>query len=296
MWKLPGRRAPLPEDVQQALAEVERLAAERDELADTARTLQRLLVATFGVPDPDPPPAWAGPSGTSAGRPAFAVAPPTLPAGVLAERAGRLCEALRADNPGVEVIDRALRRAPEAVAAYLSQSLAGDEPGLPPGLDPARRDTWACLVRLAALPTLARLAAAVDPGWIEAAGADRGECPVCGDAPCLAEERGLERRRWLRCGRCAASWAAGRLSCPGCGTDDHRHLRHLAVEGEEQRRRVVVCTSCDARLKVVATLVPLSAPGLLVAELASSHLDFVGVPGEGAGAGGETPPGPQGTA
>ncbi len=52
-------------------------------------------------------------------------------------------------------------------------------------------------------------------------------------------------------------------------------LRSLYVVGEESRYRLVVCDSCEFRLKVVSTLGPLSAPGLLVAELATAHLDFV---------------------
>jgi ribosomal protein S27AE len=282
----PGRRPALAPEVQQALAEVERLAGERDELADAARTLQRLLVASFGVADPEPAPAWPDPAlpperlraAIAGGGLAFAAAPPPLDARALAERARRLCEALRPDNPGVEVFDRAIRRAPDSVAAHLALALAGDEPSLPPGLDVSRRDTWACLVRLAALPTLAALTARIGPDVLAAGPTDRATCPACGDAPVLAEERGLERRRWLRCGRCAGSWPAARLACPGCGTADHRLLRHLAVEGEEDRRRVVVCAACEGRLKVVATLGPLSPPGLLVAELAASHLDYVGLP------------------
>ena len=89
----------------------------------------------------------------------------------------------------------------------------------------------------------------------------------------MAESRGLEQRRRLRCGLCAADWEGERLRCPFCNETDHRKLSFVAVEGEQDRFRIALCDSCGGTLKVVATLAPISAPGLLVAELATTHLD-----------------------
>ena len=41
-----------------------------------------------------------------------------------------------------------------------------------------------------------------DRNWSE------GYCPLCGAWPALAEVRGIERSRYLRCGRCGAEWEA----------------------------------------------------------------------------------------
>ena len=40
-----------------------------------------------------------------------------------------------------------------------------------------------------------------------------GYCPLCGAWPALAEARGLERARRLRCGRCAGDWSFAGLRC-----------------------------------------------------------------------------------
>src|SRR5205823_506094 len=101
----------------------------------------------------------------------------------------------------------------------------------------------------------------------------RGECPNCGSPPGLAESRGLEQRRYWRCGLCAADWPGERLRCPFCGQTDHRNLHYRFVEGEQGRHRLALCDTCGGRLRVVATLAPVSAPGLLVVELATAHLE-----------------------
>src|SRR6266699_2987679 len=67
------------------------------------------------------------------------------------------------------------------------------------------------VAQMAALPLLQTcgraLAAQVPSSWWE------GYCPVCGAWPTLAEFRGLERKRWLRCGRCATGWEVPWLRC-----------------------------------------------------------------------------------
>jgi FdhE protein len=91
----------------------------------------------------------------------------------------------------------------------------------------------------------------------------------------LAEWRGLEQFRWLRCGLCSAGWRADRMFCPFCETRDYRQLHELFAEGDEQKHRVSACDGCGGFLRGISTLAALSPPALLVAEVETLHLDVV---------------------
>ena len=129
---------------------------------------------------------------------------------------------------------------------------------------------WA--LTLAALPLLhacARaLAAHVPPSW------QRGWCPVCGAWPALAEMRGIERDRRLRCGCCAADWSLPVLHCAFCDEVDHHRLGFLIVEGETQLGRVETCETCHGYLKTVMTLSTLAPRVLARHDLASVAIDL----------------------
>lgn len=130
------------------------------------------------------------------------------------------------------------------------------------------------LVRLALLPFLEQVAAQLAPlragrSW------KRGYCPTCGAWPVLAEQRGLEQFRYLRCGLCASAWQVDRAWCPFCDERNHLQLGYLQVEGEEQRQRVATCDTCHSYLKVRSTLGPLPTPLLLAEEVALVHLDLI---------------------
>lgn len=102
---------------------------------------------------------------------------------------------------------------------------------------------------------------------------DRGYCPVCGAWPGLAELVGPERKRVLRCVRCAAAWTWAVLLCPYCGTDDHRRLGVLIEEGSTER--VDTCEECHGYVKAI-TSYEASSPARLVAEdVATADLDVV---------------------
>jgi FdhE protein len=188
------------------------------------------------------------------------LAPPAAGAPVLAgatlhrhERAGRfLCELARAAG---------LRSAPD-VAALLA-ALNGE--------DCDRCDAaGAAIAALAVVPLLhasrRRFADRVPRGWTA------GYCPVCAAWPAFAEVCGVERTRFLRCGRCAAGWEAAPLRCPFCGMHDHTRLASLVVEGAGPA--VELCEGCRSALKVFTTLQP-AAPGqLLLDDLASVDLDL----------------------
>jgi FdhE protein len=130
------------------------------------------------------------------------------------------------------------------------------------------------LLRLTLLPFLEQIAAQLVPlsapyPW------GQGYCPVCGAWPVLAEQRGLEQWRYLRCGLCASSWQVDRLLCPFCVNRDHRLLGYLQVEGEEPRQRIATCNACQGYLKLRSTLTPLTTPQLLAEEVALVHLDLL---------------------
>ncbi|HSH44838.1 MAG TPA: formate dehydrogenase accessory protein FdhE [Longimicrobiales bacterium] len=131
----------------------------------------------------------------------------------------------------------------------------------------------ATVARLAALPLLRGCAHAltqqVPAGW------NRGYCPVCGGWPGLAELRGLERRRVLRCGRCATGWELPVLVCPFCDERDHERHVTLAEDGGEQQRRVDACRSCSGYVKTLTTLSPVQPWALPLEDLETLELDLV---------------------
>lgn len=102
-----------------------------------------------------------------------------------------------------------------------------------------------------------------------------GYCPHCAAWPILAEFRGLERERWLRCGRCGTGWRYPHQQCPFCENSDHRSLRYFAEEGKQDSQRVEVCEQCRGYLKTFATLGPWSLGEILLQDLATVEFDFL---------------------
>ncbi|HEY7876775.1 MAG TPA: formate dehydrogenase accessory protein FdhE [Gemmatimonadaceae bacterium] len=133
-------------------------------------------------------------------------------------------------------------------------------------------DTMAVIAQLAAKPLLhacARaLATHVPIAWMH------GWCPMCGAWPALAEMRGIERDRRLRCGCCAADWSLPVLRCAFCGEADHHRLGFLLIEGDAQHGRVETCDSCHGYLKTVMTLSTLQPHVLARHDLASVAIDL----------------------
>ncbi len=103
----------------------------------------------------------------------------------------------------------------------------------------------------------------------------RGQCPLCGSRPLLAEIQGKEGARRLRCGVCGASWYYPRLQCAFCGNDQHRTLGTISVEGEEEKYRAQTCDQCQGYLKIVVTFDPIAIDLLTVEDLATLHLDWI---------------------
>lgn len=101
-----------------------------------------------------------------------------------------------------------------------------------------------------------------------------GYCPLCAAWPTLAEQRGLERTLFLRCGRCASGWQIEHRRCPFCGSRAQRSQRYFAAEQEREMRRAVTCDPCQGYFKVQATLGPLDLPELLLRDLETIELDL----------------------
>jgi FdhE protein len=131
------------------------------------------------------------------------------------------------------------------------------------------------VAHLAALPLLQScgrlLADQVPRYW------PHGYCPVCGAWPILAERRGLDRSRRLRCGRCAAEWEVQWLCCLYCGEREHEQLGSLVPEDGGETLKVETCASCRGYLKSIATLLGIPPFELLLHDLETVELDLVAV-------------------
>jgi FdhE protein len=196
----------------------------------------------------------------------------------LADRWVRRVLALAAEA-GPEAID--LRAAAADVAldarAFLEAAVNADGERLEAlarslDIDP---DALAAVATLAVMPLLQALRRrfgsleALDPRWHE------GHCPICGGWPHLAEQRGLERTRRLRCARCGGDWAQPGVRCPYCGVVGHEARAALVSEQDGEARKVETCSACRGYLKSVATLRAWAGDEVALIDLATVDLDLV---------------------
>jgi FdhE protein len=112
-----------------------------------------------------------------------------------------------------------------------------------------------------------RWARTVSEGWME------GYCPVCGAWPAFAEIRGIERSRYLRCGRCGAGWQAHGLSCPYCGMTDHNELLSLVPANHALNAVIDACKRCLGYVKTFTKLQGSQPANVMVDDLASVDFD-----------------------
>jgi FdhE protein len=269
-----------PPEVAAALGELERLANERPELASPIALVRDFLPTLYQEPVLDPVPSLASDHAAAklaGGVPLLRGERVPLDVKAFHRRWLHLCAAAQRhqEGSGGELLAEALRNGtlePNTLAAELFAGRAqaiherADTLGLDAGL-------IATILRLTLFPVLARLNAAF-ASFREGVRWTQGYCPTCGSWPLLGEFRGLEQTRVLRCGLCTAEWEFPRLRCAFCGTGDHQLLGYLHVEGEETRYRAATCDACRGYMKMVSTLGALSGPQLLVAELATMHLDL----------------------
>jgi FdhE protein len=281
--KLLGRASSLSPEVAEALAELTRLKAKRPTLLNAIQLLEACLPRLFADPQAEQLPAisaGAARAKSEAGTPLLRGEKIELNIAAFRRRWKAVCAAIQeyqnvaagkaiaqALDAGRLVPDDLLRSVLEAKPEEIHRQ--ADALGL-------NAELTSAVLGLVLLPTLSRLHAGLaslrqDSTW------DSGYCPTCGSWPLLGEFRGLEQVRFLRCGLCAAEWEFPRLRCLYCGEGDHRQLGYFSVEGEESRHRAAVCQSCHGYVKMVSSLAPLSAPGLLVANVATLHLDLAAV-------------------
>jgi FdhE protein len=271
-------KAPDPA-ADEARAEIDRLLPDRPTTRGPLLWLRDVLDDL--VPDPRylmaalPTPAVAREE-CHAGRPLLRHTRPGIDSDRFAGRWRRIVAALDKHQPGAVPSDLATAAGRRFDQDALLRGLVdnrsevirrtADELGTDPGL-------FGTLLRFTLFAGLTAVEAGAAP-LRQGAVWDRGDCPTCGQAPLLAEFRGLDQSRHLRCGWCAASWEAARQWCPACGSRDHEALGYLAREGEEDRYRVATCDACKTGVKTLSTLSRLPPLMLLVADAATLHLDL----------------------
>jgi FdhE protein len=149
--------------------------------------------------------------------------------------------------------------------------------------DARRLDGWASRLAVPAPVLRAVASVAVVPllhacrraaGEVLAPGWTRGYCPVCGAWPALAEARGLERSRWLRCARCGGGWRIDWLRCPYCDNSDHATLGALVGEAMLETRTIDTCRMCRGYLKTLTMLHPTPADAVALVDMATVDLDI----------------------
>jgi FdhE protein len=108
----------------------------------------------------------------------------------------------------------------------------------------------------------------IAPHWLES------YCPICGSWPVFAEIRGIERNRYLRCGRCGSGWQMHGLTCPYCGMGDHNELLSLVPEKDSANGVVDACKRCFGYLKAFTKLQGSKPADVMLDDLASVALDI----------------------
>lgn len=100
----------------------------------------------------------------------------------------------------------------------------------------------------------------------------KGYCPVCGAWPILSEQRGRDKHRYLRCGRCGAGWRFNRLQCVWCDNTQQKELGFL-FDSDRPTSRADTCDYCRGYIKTIITFDPLESDMLPVHDLATIFLD-----------------------
>jgi FdhE protein len=278
MWFRRGR-LPLPDDVDEARAQLGKLVEDRPALADAARLHAELLERLWSVQVTEPPPAMTAEHAQAklaSGIPLLRGETVLVDRTAWLARLHGVCVVLQKQTPQARIMDEVVRSGrvdPMEITARVVAGAANElhdtweQCGIPADL----ADT---ILRYTLFPLFTTFREKLDPlrlgfEW------PRGYCPVCGSWPVLGEFRGLDQVRFLRCALCAAAWEFPRSACPFCENRDHRRLGFLFVEGQEANRRVFVCRECHWHVRMVTTLQPLTAPQVLVKDLETVDLTLV---------------------
>jgi len=267
---------PTSRQVAGALSELDRLAQKRATLRDSCRIQAAIIEAIYAKPATESPlvvQADDAQAKLARGVPLLRDLPLPVDEAAFNKRWQAVCAALA--QPDAQALAAAVNKDTLKPLALLGEVLAGRPEAVAAraevlGLNAALTAT---VLRLAAFPALARLTQSCKE-YYQNSSWENGYCPNCGSWPLLGEARGLEQDRILRCGLCAAGWKVDRLFCPFCGNRDHRTLGYLHLEGEEDHYRAGSCEACQGYVKWVTAMFALSEPQLLVADLATVHLDL----------------------
>lgn len=138
----------------------------------------------------------------------------------------------------------------------------------------AQRDERGVLRGLAPLIAMPMLQAC-RKAWTECVplGWAHGYCPICGGWPALAELRGLDGNRHLRCASCGSDWRIEWLRCPFCGEGNHEKLGSLVSPASLERQTIEVCDGCRGYVKTITTLTPIRPEHVVLQDLATLVLD-----------------------
>jgi FdhE protein len=267
-------------EIEAARSELQRLGQERPELAGSIAFLSEILPQLQQEPNQGslsllvPEQASAKLAG---GVPLLRGERLSLNLPAFRQRWLAVCAAVQRHQDGDmgKLLAEALRHERLDPDELTREILAGRPEGVYRQAEPLALDAGltATVLRLTLFPVLTQVNVALAP-LREGVVWQHGYCPTCGSWPLLGEYRGLEQTRFLRCGLCAVEWEFPRLLCPYCGTRDHHVLGYFHVEGEEMRHRASTCDACRGYVKMISTLTALTGPQLLVAELATMHLDL----------------------
>jgi FdhE protein len=135
----------------------------------------------------------------------------------------------------------------------------------------ADEQAFQAVIALVAIPFLQ--ACNRHAGGSQTRGWTAGYCPICAAWPAFAEVRGIERSRYLRCGRCGAEWHARILHCGYCGNTDHDELTMLVPERAGSVGAVEACRRCKAYLKTFTRLQGCRPHAVMIEDLGSVALD-----------------------
>lgn len=287
--KLRERRAPQRKDVEEALEKLRALAEQRPDIQDLAALQAALLRESFRAAPPVPPLALApthAATKLAAGVPLLRGEHIAFDPTWLRDKFVQLCDAVSDQAPSgsataahrsaAHMLKQAVKRGSLDVHTLALDVINGDPHNVTERAAQHDLDAGlaATLLRWTLLPMLEPLAKQLQ-SLHQSVRWQHGYCSTCGAWPSLAEQRGIEQARVLRCGLCASEWAMERLLCPFCGSRNHADIAYLYEEGSEATQRAVTCERCHCYYKSVATLAALSAPMLAVTDLATLHLDLV---------------------
>jgi len=102
----------------------------------------------------------------------------------------------------------------------------------------------------------------------------RGECPLCGSPPQMAQLRDEEGKRYLQCPFCGCQWRWERIACPYCSNKAFDSLHYLYSE-EEEAYRVDLCDHCKGYIKTIDSRKLDYDPYLDLEDVVTIHLDII---------------------